>query len=86
MFLVLPGPMRRSIVVPVKGITVEESGKAILEPHGDPSLYLERSPFPGSIFQPLGLKISTSAQYRISISSANIPRVQGVLDVIGYAV
>lgn len=64
MFLVLPGPMRRSIIVP-KGVTVEGSGKTMLEPHGDPWLYLERSPFPGSIFQPLGLKISTLVRYNI---------------------
>lgn len=42
--------MRGSILVKTK-----------LEPHGDPELYLERSPFPGLIFQPLKLKISTPA-------------------------
>lgn len=77
--------MQRPILVSTNGITVSEGGKTTLEPHGDPELYLGRSPFPGSISQPLGLKISTSAQYRIFLSSDYIPRVQNVLDVIGCA-
>jgi hypothetical protein len=36
MFLVLPGPMRRPVIVLIKGFTVKGSEKTILEPHGDP--------------------------------------------------